>query len=82
MTIEIKTGDEYRKVFNAQIVAIPPGSMAYVKYSDNDDENVRYIPVNENWDIVNELIEKSLLQNIDFLWDRYKNNVIPQDAIY
>jgi hypothetical protein len=45
----------------------------------------RFIPNDEDWDTVNKLMQESLEQGKDLLWERYKNNIIeplPPGCVY
>jgi hypothetical protein len=77
--IEIR--EKYRGKFNAGVGQGVPSGMVYVRHFDADNQESRYILVNENWETVVDLMEKSLEQNIDLLWERYKNNIIPDDVV-
>ena len=80
VTHDIKMPDTYFELFRSKIRFLPSATPVYVKY-ENDNENVRFIPVSENWDTVNSLIEKSIEENTDLLWHRYQNNLIDEDAV-
>ena len=66
--------DNFYESFSSQIGDIPGGGNIYVKYGKNETEEIRYIPIDENWAVVENLMEQSLAKKTDLLWERYKNN--------
>jgi hypothetical protein len=76
-----KIREKNKKTFDALVgQCAVGGSLLYVRYASTDYQKNRYIPTNEGWETVDSLMVKSLEQNTDLLWERYKNNIIPDDV--